>query len=151
MPDSSKKISKNFPTDRLQFSCTACHACCRHEEGYVFFGNQELSAMCRYLRISPVVFRKKYTRQVSFDGISRLSLTETPNHDCIFWSGGCTIYPARPLQCSSYPFWPQNLGSQQEWDAEATHCPGMNHGQSHSPEEISDILAQLAKRRLLNR
>ncbi len=143
--------SPSFFSEGLQFSCTGCHACCRHEEGYVFLSAEEMARICDYLRIPPSVFRKKYTREVSFSGIDRLSLSETPEHDCIFWSGGCTIYPVRPLQCSSYPFWPQNLGRREDWDEEARHCPGMNQGEHHSCGKISGILDRLAARRLLHR
>ena len=137
------KLSKPFFADGLHFSCTGCHACCRHEEGYVFFSARELAKMCDYLRISAAAFRKEYTREVSFNGIRRLSLTETPEHDCIFWNNGCTIYPVRPRQCSSYPFWPQNLSSEDAWNDESRYCPGMNHGEHHSAQKIANILAQL--------
>ncbi len=148
---SESSSPKNFFADGLQFSCTGCHACCRHEEGYVFFSAEEMAKICHYLRIPPAVFRKKYTREVSFGGVNRLSFTETPEYDCIFWSNGCSIYPVRPLQCSSYPFWPQNLASQQDWEEEALQCPGMNQGQRHSFEKISKILAELAERKPLSR
>ena len=141
---------KNFFSAGLQFSCIGCHACCRHEEGYVFFSADEMAKMCHYLRIPPAIFRKNYTREVSINGIPRLSLKETAEHDCIFWSNGCTIYPARPLQCSSYPFWPQIVNSTETWNKEAMYCPGMNQGECHSAEKISKILSQLAQRKLLS-
>ncbi|WGK68159.1 YkgJ family cysteine cluster protein [Candidatus Haliotispira prima] len=143
--------SETFFANGLQFSCTGCHACCRHEEGYVFLSETDVAKICAHLRIPPSLFRKKYTREVSLGGVSRLSLTETPEHDCIFWSDGCTIYPVRPLQCSSYPFWPQNLGTKDSWDEEATQCPGMNQGELHGAEKIANILTQLADRKLLSR
>ena len=52
-------------------------------------------------------FSAKFVRRVG----QRYSLIERPGGDCIFWdkSAGCTVYPARPVQCQTWPFWPENV------------------------------------------
>ena len=46
---------------------------------------------------------------------------------CVFLRDGrCTVYGARPLQCSTYPFWPRILRSSESWAAERDACEGIN-------------------------
>ena len=42
---------------------------------------------------------------------------------CVFLDekGQCGIYEARPLQCSTYPWWPALLVNKNAWEAEAVH------------------------------
>ncbi|MDE6719615.1 MAG: YkgJ family cysteine cluster protein, partial [Treponemataceae bacterium] len=47
-------------------------------------------------------------------------------------------YGARPVQCSTYPFWPWILKSRESWDAEAKDCKGMNCGALRSAQEIDE-------------
>jgi Fe-S-cluster containining protein len=48
--------------------------------------------------------------------------------DCIFLRDGlCTVHDAKPLQCATYPWWP-DLMSQSEWNLEREQvCEGINH------------------------
>lgn len=39
----------------------------------------------------------------------------------------CTVYNAKPLQCTTYPFWTGNLVGEAEWKAESVRCEGINH------------------------
>jgi len=42
----------------------------------------------------------------------------------------CSIYEARPTQCRTWPFWPENLRTKRHWETVKlrTPCPGMNSG-----------------------
>jgi len=89
--------------------------------------------------MSPEAFREKFVRRVMF----RMSLREHPQtKDCIFLTDiglgrrGCAIYPVRPLQCCTWPFWTENLRSIYTWEKAAAKCPGINHGPLWSFEEI---------------
>ena len=48
--------------------------------------------------------------------------------DCIFLRDGlCTVHDAKPLQCATYPWWP-DLMSQNEWNLEREQvCEGIDH------------------------
>ena len=135
-----KRKDGPFWKDGLNFSCTSCGHCCRHEPGYVFLTEKDLDALCRHKKMSEQKFVDKYCRTVDLGLATRLSLTETSEDDCIFWDQGCTVYEARPLQCRTYPFWAGNLGSREEWDREALECPGINHGKHHKAEKIEEAL-----------
>ena len=59
--------------------------------------------------------------------------------DCPFLTGepGCAIYPVRPAQCSSWPFWKDNLDDPARWHGDVMECcPGIGHGELHSCEEV---------------
>lgn len=118
----------------LQFSCTRCSACCRHTSGYVFLSKSDIIKAAAYLSISEEEFLIRCCRQVHLSEGIRVSLTEKDNMDCIFWkeeNGGCSIYPARPWQCQSYPFWTQLL-NEQAWQREKSSCPGIDQGRLYT-------------------
>ena len=74
----------------------------------------------------------------------RYSLTEKPGGDCIFLdrSDGktkCSIYPVRPMQCRTWPFWDQNLHSIDAWNDAHRKCPGMNRGQRYDLVQIEGL------------
>jgi Fe-S-cluster containining protein len=81
-------------------------------------------------------------RRVGF----RYSLTESrQNGDCVFLERkkgeirGCKIYPVRPLQCRTWPFWSYNLDSPGRWAEAAENCPGMNNGTCYDFVQIETI------------
>jgi Fe-S-cluster containining protein len=79
-----------------------------------------------------------YTRLV---GCKR-SLREKANGDCIFYDSafGCTVYPKRPKQCRTWPFWESNLATPEEWEKTRAICPGSGHGELISAKEITHRL-----------
>ncbi|MDR0452627.1 MAG: YkgJ family cysteine cluster protein [Treponema sp.] len=147
MPDSLQK--KPFYKDGLRFSCARCSACCRHESGFVFLSRPDLDALSNELEMKNSEFIAVYCRWIGAPGeISRLSLRERSNYDCVFWKGGCnggadggcSVYKARPRQCRSFPFWPSVLESPEIWENTALSCPGMGKGALHTREEIEACL-----------
>jgi Fe-S-cluster containining protein len=125
-----------FYSDGLQFSCTQCHSCCRHDPGFVFLTNFDIKRYMNFFRLSRQDFLDKYCRIVDYSDGMRYSLREKSNYDCLFWENGCTTYEARPWQCRSYPFWDHILENRASWDNQAVHCPGMNQGKLRTREEI---------------
>ena len=119
----------------LPFQCTQCGKCCR-VEGYVWVRSEDVREMAAFLEITPTEFEKKYVRTVG----RQLSLIEKPNRECIFWDNGCTVYPVRPPQCKTFPFWHQNLSSIDEWQEVVEDCPGSGTGVVYSKEEIEELL-----------
>lgn len=108
----------------LHFKCTGCGKCCTGTPGYVWINEEEMADMAAFLKISVGDFKKRYVRKVG----SRYSLTELKrNYDCVFLKDGkCQVYMARPIQCRTYPFWPQNLQSPDAWEETAKACEGIS-------------------------
>lgn len=125
----------------LQFTCTRCSNCCRHESGYVFLSEQDISRLSQGLSLDRDAFIDAYCKTVNLGLVRRISLKEQENFDCVFFTEGrCSVYPFRPLQCRSYPFWPSVVDSRESWENEASHCPGINIGRRHSNETVLDWL-----------
>lgn len=121
------------------FSCTQCSHCCRHDPGFVYLSQKDLTKLCRWFKLDSKVFISNFCRFVPYyDGTEVLSLKEKANYDCFFWDNGCTVYEARPVQCRTYPFWNSIIENMNSWNHEAQYCPGMNHGKSYTSVEIQE-------------
>jgi Fe-S-cluster containining protein len=137
---------RSFYSRGLRFECTRCSRCCRFTPGYVFLSERDLERLSSALALMRAEFLRQYCRKIAFGAIQRISLTEKPNLDCVFWKeGGCSVYEARPLQCRSFPFWSSCLSSRKEWEQTSRHCPGIGKGRLHDLEEIEGWLRMRAQ------
>ena len=122
--------------DGLKFTCTQCGNCCTGFEGYVWVNDDEVRQIAQHLGQSIEETRRQHTRAVG----NRVSLTEVgENHNCTFFdpaTRGCTVYPARPRQCRTWPFWGSNLESPETWRGVQRTCPGAGQGNFFSLEQI---------------
>jgi len=134
-----------FYASGLKFSCKRCSSCCRYDAGYVFLSENDLKKLTAELKMDRNSFIKAYCRWVndSQNENEVLSLREKSNKDCILWDAGCLVYTARPVQCSTFPFWKAIVSSEQAWQIAATGCPGMNTGDLYSEK----IIGQYIKKR----
>ena len=130
--------------DGLRFQCTQCGNCCTGPSGWVWFTDEEGSAMARRLGVDEKAFYERYARKVR----GRWSLVETRTehgYDCVFLDRKsvpgkaiCSLYGARPMQCRTWPFWPENIRTERAWKEvkQVTPCPGMGRGKLIPVEEI---------------
>jgi Fe-S-cluster containining protein len=121
--------------DGLRFRCTRCGNCCTGAPGYVWVEPEEIEAIAEFKGATPTQFEGLYTRQVQ----GERSLREKANGDCVFFDRqvGCTIYPVRPKQCRTWPFWESNVKTPQAWERTCKVCPGSGQGDLISAEEIT--------------
>ncbi len=137
-------MSNEWYSDGLRFACTQCGNCCTGPPGAVWFTPEEGRVMARKLGLEEGEFYRRFARKL--DG--RWSLTEKMSafgHDCIFLDresvpgrATCSLYEARPTQCRTWPFWPENLSSKRAWVTakKRTPCPGMDTGKLVPIEQI---------------
>ncbi len=125
--------------DGLRFACTECGNCCTGGPGYVFVSDEEIEKIAAHLGRAEQGLGKKYLRRVG----RAYSLTEDKKTgDCCFLDKlengrrGCSIYPVRPLQCRTWPFWNCNLEVPEAWEISAKDCPGMNTGSRYDYVQI---------------
>lgn len=118
---------QELPVDRPRFECTGCGRCCYGGEGYyVAVTTAECRAMAACLGISLSWLRRRYLEPGEQGGYS---IRFADDGACVFLAEtGCRIYPVRPLQCRTYPWWPEILRSKQAWRAEAKRCEGIGRG-----------------------
>ena len=121
-----------FWHDGLKFSCHGCGHCCTFPGGYVYGSEKEFRRIARHLNIDFDTFLEEYTE--SIDG--HISLISPDGGPCVFYENGCSIYPVRPSQCSSYPFWQDILRSKRHWMLESETCKGIDHGKHWGNKEI---------------
>lgn len=117
-----------YMQEDLRFSCTQCGLCCATAgDYYVYLSKQESERIRAYLQLSQGWFRRRYLQRL-VDGEQVLA----PGSDerCIFLDarGKCRIYTVRPIQCRTYPFWPELVDSAAAWNREARRCEGINQG-----------------------
>ncbi len=123
----------------LKFACTQCGNCCTGAPGYVYVDEDEIEKIAAFIGRPGKGLGREHLRKVGND----YSLTEDKtNGDCVFLKRDaegrrtCSIYPVRPLQCRTWPFWDTLLESPEEWDAAAHDCPGMNKGKKYDLVQI---------------
>jgi len=131
----------------LHFECLGCGRCCSGPaQGYIWVTRSEIQIIADFLKITASQLRRDYLRRVGL----RTTIVEQPStKDCIFLNHGlrglhgekprCIIYPVRPGQCRTWPFWPINLASPDAWNKAGQKCPGINRGKCYSYEQIRGI------------
>lgn len=126
-----------FYKNGLNFECQRCSFCCGHSPGFVYLSKRDLLALCEFFKMSVREFVEKYCRWADYYyGDEVLALLEKKNYDCILWENGCSAYSARPIQCSTYPFWSWMIKDKETWNDCAKDCPGMNKGKLWTFDEI---------------
>jgi Fe-S-cluster containining protein len=121
--------------DGLRFRCTRCGNCCTGAPGFVWVNEEEIAAIAKFRAEGIEQTREAYTRH----GTYGQSLKEKANGDCVFYDRqqGCTIYPVRPRQCRTWPFWESNVNTPEAWKNTCEKCPGAGTGELISAEEIT--------------
>ena len=136
--------SKPWYANGLRFTCTRCGNCCRNHGDYafVYLAEADVSAIARHLGLSREDFLRTHCQTV--DGWVTLRM-DSPA--CPFLEAGqtCAIYPVRPKQCATWPFWKENL-ERATWEGEVkADCPGIDRGELHSREEIERLARETAE------
>ena len=121
--------------DGLRFSCTRCGHCCTGEPGFVWVTDDELATIAAHRGETLDEVRTLYTRWTD----RGRTLREKLNGDCVFYDRhqGCTVYPVRPPQCRTWPFWDSNVATPEAWQRTCEVCPGSGQGELISAEEIT--------------
>lgn len=123
--ENSTSNSMPWFKEGLRFKCTECGKCCTGGPGYVWVTETEADKIAELLGLSVEDFKKQYLRVV--DGRWSLIEKEGPDYDCIFLKEKkCVIYPVRPKQCRTFPWWKGVLSSEENWKSTANYCEGIN-------------------------
>jgi uncharacterized protein len=160
LPVIAEQAAEPWYAEGLSFTCTQCGNCCTGGPGYVWISSAEIERLAEFLKMPRKDVIAKYCRRLG----GRYSLNEQRNaqgnYDCVFLreekiarprgarSGDdvvvhtkrtCTIYPVRPLQCRTWPFWDGNLASSAHWKLAGERCPGMGRGRQYSRKQIEAL------------
>ncbi|MCU0662258.1 MAG: YkgJ family cysteine cluster protein [Myxococcota bacterium] len=138
MTEPSAPARPRFYDAGIAFECIACGRCCEThgDYSYVYLADADIDAISAYLG----VLRHELLERtcLSEDGWVFLKSTSS---DCLFLRDGrCLIYPVRPKQCATWPFWFENLRSEETWNGPVRACcKGIGEGRLHSALEVESI------------
>jgi Fe-S-cluster containining protein len=130
---------KPWYSNGLRFRCTQCGNCCRNHGEYSFVNltEVELRAIPQYLGISREDFLRRYCTKAA--GSLWTLRMDSPACPFLDSDNRCAIYPVRPKQCATWPFWQENL-VRDAWHGSVKECcPGIDCGELHSADEVERI------------
>lgn len=125
-----------FFDEGLRFGCTQCGLCCTGDPGIVYVDMDEAKRIAAFLAIPFDVLTERMLDPFK-DGFT---VREAEQGRCIFYENGCVIYPVRPIQCMTFPFWFQNMRSVSAWEQARIRCPGIGRGRRFTREEIITLV-----------
>ncbi len=138
------RIDNSLYARGIRFACQECGECCRTHGryGYVYVSLPERRRLARHLRIPTRAFTLRYCDKT--DGFFHL---RSRGKDCVFLVGNrCRVHRARPEQCKTWPFWPENM-SKKVWDRDiAAGCPGIGRGPLVDAKRIERLLRMEIRR-----
>lgn len=130
--------SKPWYSKGLRFSCTCCGNCCRNHGDYafVYLARHDVAAIAGFLGLPEARFLAEYCQRA--EGWVTLRMDE-PACPFLQEDNRCAIYPVRPKQCATWPFWEENL-ERATWEGPVAECcPGIGHGPLVSAAEAERI------------
>ena len=131
-----------FYENGIQFECRECGDCCKthgdeDDYAYVYLSRTDISRIAAHLNLTEVNLLNTYCTTDERGAVHLAKL----HGDCSFLKDGnrCIVYPCRPMQCKTWPFWTENM-EQAIWEGPVTACcPGIGQGRSYSKTEIRQI------------
>jgi Fe-S-cluster containining protein len=131
----------------VKFECQGSGKCCvsRGEYGYVYLTLEDRQNLAKHFKLSTREFSKKYCKKED-----DLWVLKDFTKSCVFLEGkSCAVYAARPMQCRTWPFWPELMNAR-AWNKEVKgYCPGVGKGKVWEKAEIEkNIKLQLRSEKL---
>ena len=123
----------------LRFECTRCGNCCRNhgDYQYVYLTEVELERIPAFLGLERQEFIARYCTKEpgSFHSLRM----DQPACPFLAEDQTCGIYPVRPFQCATWPFWDENL-KKSVWEGPVKDCcPGIGRGELHPAAEVERV------------
>jgi uncharacterized protein len=110
----------------VRFECqSGCTKCCE-QHGFVYLTEEDIPRLAGYIGMSVADFEQRSVYRTKNQRRLRV-----PRHaQCEFLKdGGCSVHPAKPLQCRAFPYWPELVGNKKNWKKTAEWCPGIHQGE----------------------
>lgn len=112
----------------MRFQCQpGCIKCC-DQKGQVYLSEDDILRLAAYLGVEPQAFEARYVYRTR--NLRRLRKPPKSKLQCPFLKeDGCSVHPAKPTQCSTFPFWPEMVQDKEEWRRTGRWCPGIGKGE----------------------
>ena len=137
-------MSKCWYAKGLQTTCVpGCSQCCG--DGWILLTQHDLHGLAEATGLDESAFREKYVE--ANEGHDMLKMRDSGR--CPFVTAqGCVVYPARPVQCRTFPLWPEYVRDLERWKMAAARCPGVGKGKLHTKEEIEQNMHDVSVARM---
>ena len=92
----------------------------------MYLTEEDIVRLAVYLGLPQPHFEARFVYRTT-----HLRRLRVPRHaNCAFLvDGGCSVHLAKPMQCASFPFWPEILDSYKSWGQAGKRCPGIGKGE----------------------
>jgi Fe-S-cluster containining protein len=91
----------------------------------VYLTEGDVVRAAAFVGMTAAAFEKKYVVRTR----AEIRFRKPRKKQCAFLlESGCGIHPAKPTQCRTFPFWPELLEREVEWEEAARFCPGIGQG-----------------------
>ncbi len=110
----------------MRFECQpGCTNCC-DQQGFVYLTEDDADRIAAFLGQSKAEFETQHTFRTK-----NLLRLRVPRHaQCTFLvDGRCSIHAVKPVQCRTFPFWPEILATRRRWHETGANCPGIGKGE----------------------
>jgi hypothetical protein len=120
-----KSATQEDAAGALRFACQpGCTNCC-DQSGFVYLSEDDIKRAAKFVGMNAPAFEEKYVYRTAHQRRFR----KPPEKQCPFLDkGGCSIHPAKPTQCRTFPFWPETVENRAEWKRTGKYCPGIGKG-----------------------
>lgn len=124
----------------LRFACQpGCTRCC-DTQGFVYITEADLLNLASFIGLSAEAFEKQYVMRYQ----RILRLRKPPASQCYFLGpSGCNVHPVKPVQCRTYPFWPELVEDRKAWKEEGARCPGIGKGELIQIGEACEVAEEM--------
>ena len=132
-----------FWKDGILFQCQGSGKCCtsRGEFGYVYLTPDDRQLMAGHLGLSQAEFESQHCERTATVWHLK-EIKERPDCQFLKDKNRCSVYEARPMQCRTWPFWPEMMNAK-SWSSEVVaFCPGIGKGPTISLAEIEATLKE---------
>ena len=114
-------------SDGLQFTCIPdCGRCCNEPDGLVFLSTKDAMNLSEFhnMEVNDWIERDCTRHR---DGRIILKSNESDGI-CIYLLDdmSCSVYESKPIQCSAFPWWKENLKNEYTWQKIKKTCPGID-------------------------
>lgn len=124
----------------MRFACQpGCTKCCE-QQGFVYLTEEDIPRLADYIGMTAEAFELRHVYRTKNQRRLRV-----PRHaQCEFLKeGGCSVHPAKPLQCRTFPYWPELVGNKTNWKKTAAWCPGIDQGELVNITEAREIAEEM--------
>jgi uncharacterized protein len=109
----------------VRFTCQrGCINCC-NMVGFVYLTEDDVKRSAKFTGMTRRAFEAKYVYRTRH----LMRLRKPRDKHCPFLADdGCSIHPAKPTQCRTFPFWPELVERPAAWKRTSRYCPGIGKG-----------------------